>query len=126
MAQKRNLPVVSAIQLNRSGSGNTSPDMADIADSYALAMVADFILALVTNESFTELQQIMCSQIKNRYSDMGNHKKFILGLDKSMMTFFDVDVEYNEVGDKSEFIDVESTQMKLNFIKNKKQVGGFI
>jgi replicative DNA helicase len=126
LAQKRNLPVLSAIQLNRSGSGNTSPDMADIADSYALAMVADFILALVTNESLAELEQILCCQIKNRYADVGKPKKFILGLDKPKMTFYDVNVEYNDSGDKSEFIDVEGREVVISLNKNKKQVSRYI
>lgn len=119
LAQKRNLPIMSAIQVNRSGTSNTSPDMADIADSYALAMVADFILALVSNESFAAVNQILCCQIKNRYADVGNPKKFVLSLDKPKMTFSDVEGGGAYDDDRSEFIDVKAEDVTMNF-KNKK------
>jgi archaellum biogenesis ATPase FlaH len=96
LAQKTNLPIFSAIQFNRSAVGNNDPDMSNIADSYALAMVADWMLALVSNEALASLDQIMCIQIKNRYTGINNNTKFVMGLDKSRMKFYDVEDDFQE------------------------------
>jgi replicative DNA helicase len=96
LAQINDVPILSAIQLNRSGVGNNDPDMSNLADSYALGMVADFIMALVSNEALASLEQILCVQIKNRYSNISVNNKFVLGLDKSRMKFYDVEDNYTD------------------------------
>lgn len=120
LAQKNNVPVVSAIQLNRSGVGNSDPDMSNLADSYALAMTADFIMALVSNESLSELNQIMCIQIKNRYSSLDKHSKFVLGLDKGFMKLFDVEQNYSTTDN-----DTVEAPISINS-KNRKNLSSFL
>lgn len=91
LAVENNVPLVSAIQLNRTGVGNNDPDMSNIADSYGIAVTADFIVALVSNPELQQLNQLLCVQIKNRYNSLDYYKKFLVGLDKPRMKFYDLE-----------------------------------
>ena len=91
LAVENNVPLVSAIQLNRSGVGNNDPDMANIADSYGIAVTADFIAALVSSPELQQLNQLLVVQIKNRYNSLDYYKKFLVGLDKPKMKFYDLE-----------------------------------
>jgi replicative DNA helicase len=117
LAQRVNLPIFSAIQFNRGAENNNDPDMSNLADSYAIGMVADFILALVTNESLSSLDQIMAIQIKNRYTGMGSNQKFVIGVDKSRMKFYDVEENYQINSEENVEVKLNKTTKKLsNFL----------
>ena len=71
------------------------------------------MFALISNDELEEMGQILVKQLKNRYNDHNNHKKFVVGIDRAKMRLFDVEqsaqndvleseptVSYNENMDK--------------------------
>lgn len=110
-AIEMNAPVWSPTQFNRDGFENTDPSLKDIGESWGLAQTADFIINLVPSSSLAKLKQIMIKQGKNRYYDEASNGRFILGLDKDKMKFYNVeasaqlgldDMEAGEVSEHDE------------------------
>jgi len=87
------VPLVSATQTTRSGYGNSDPGLEDTSESFGLPATADLMFALISNEELEQSGQIMVKQLKNRYNDPGKYKRFVLGIDRSKMRLFDVDVK---------------------------------
>ncbi len=90
-AVELNVPVWSPTQFNRDGYDNTDPSLKDIGESWGLAQTADFIINLVPSATLAKLKQIMIKQGKNRYYDEASNGRFIVGLDKDKMKFFNVE-----------------------------------
>lgn len=84
------VPILSAIQLNRTGIASTDPGMSDVADSIGTQYTADLALSIITTPELERQGQVVFKQIKNRYNDTTTYKKFIVGLDKSRMKFHDL------------------------------------
>lgn len=91
LAVEFNVPIISATQTNRGGYGDSDVDITNVSESFGLAATVDFLAALITNEELEKLNQIMVKQLKNRYSDPNNYKRFVLGVDRSKMRFYDVE-----------------------------------
>ena len=91
LAVEFDLPIVSATQTTRAGYSNSDPGLEDTSESFGLPATADLMFALVSNEELEKLGQIMVKQLKNRYNDPNMHKRFVVGIDRSRMTLFDVD-----------------------------------
>jgi len=87
------VPLVSATQTTRSGYGNSDPGLEDTSESFGLPATADLMFALISNEELEQSGQIMVKQLKNRYNDPGKYKRFVLGIDRSKMRLYDVDVK---------------------------------
>jgi hypothetical protein len=49
------------------------------------------MFALISSEELESLGQVMVKQLKNRYNDPNNKKRFVLGIDRSRMRLFDVE-----------------------------------
>lgn len=96
LAVEFELPIVSATQLNRSGFGSSDIDLTDTAESFGLPATADFMLGLITNDELEEMGQILCKQLKNRLGNKQTNKKFIIGVDRVKMRFYDVDQSAQE------------------------------
>lgn len=92
LAVEFNVPIVSATQTTRSGYGNSDVELTDTSESFGLPATADFMFALITNEDLEKLGQILVKQLKNRYGDPNHHKRFVVGVDKSKMRLFDLDI----------------------------------
>jgi replicative DNA helicase len=92
LAVENNLPIVSATQTTRSGFSSTDPGLEDTAESFGLPATADFMFALISNEELDGLNQIMVKQLKNRYSDPNNYKRFVVGIDRGKMRLYDAEV----------------------------------
>jgi len=90
LAVEFNLPIVSATQTTRSGFANSDPGLEDTSESFGLPATADLMFALVSNEELENLGQIMVKQLKNRYNDINTNKRFVIGVDRSMMKLYDV------------------------------------
>lgn len=60
-------------------------------NSFGLPATADFMFALISNETMEQLGQIMIKQLKNRYNDPAKNKKFMIGIDRSKMKLYDVE-----------------------------------
>jgi replicative DNA helicase len=114
LAVEYNVPIVSATQTTRSGFTNSDPGLEDTSESFGLPATVDLMLALISTEDLEALGQIMVKQLKNRYNDPSYYKRFVIGVDRSKMKLFDVEVsaqtniadagqDDKPVFDKSEF-----------------------
>lgn len=89
LAIEKNVVLWTALQLNRNGMGSSDPEMTDVADSIGISYTADLLLALVNTEELMQIGQCMMKQMKNRYHDVSTNNKFILGVERPKMRFFD-------------------------------------
>jgi replicative DNA helicase len=91
LAVEHNVPVVSATQTTRSGYSNSDVGLEDTSESFGLPATADFMFALVSNEELEALNQILVKQLKNRYGDPNDYKRFVVGIDRSKMRLYDAE-----------------------------------
>ena len=91
LAVEFNVPIVSATQTTRSGFTSSDPGLEDTSESFGLPATADLMFALISSEDLEELGQIMVKQLKNRYSDPTQYKRFALGIDRAKMRLYDVE-----------------------------------
>lgn len=91
LAVEMDVPVVSATQTTRSGFSSTDIGLEDTSESFGLPATADFMFAVISTEELEKLGQVMVKQLKNRYADPTNNKRFIVGIDRSRMKLYDVE-----------------------------------
>ena len=91
LAVEFGVPIVSATQTTRSGYGSSDPGLEDTSESFGLPATADMMFALITSEELEGLGQIMVKQLKNRYTDPSQFKRFVVGVDKPKMRLYDID-----------------------------------
>ena len=91
LAVENALPIVSATQTTRSGFSSSDPGLEDTSESFGLPATADFMFALVSNEELEALGQILVKQLKNRYGDPNDYKRFVLGIDRAKMRLYDAE-----------------------------------
>ena len=91
LAVKHNVPIVSATQTTRSGFSSSDVSLTDTSESFGLPATADLMFALISNEELESMGQIMVKQLKNRYNDLGMHRKFVVGIDRAKMRLYDVE-----------------------------------
>lgn len=72
-------------------NSNSDVELTDTSESFGLPATADFMFALISTEDLEKLGQLMVKQLKNRYDDIGKHKRFVIGLDRSKMRLYDLD-----------------------------------
>ena len=97
LAVEYNIPIITASQLNRSGGSSSDPNVEDISESHGTSMTADFIAAIISSDELESLNQLMIKQIKSRYGDKSNNKRFCIGVDRSKMKLYDLE-ESAQVG----------------------------
>jgi replicative DNA helicase len=102
LAVEHNVPIVSATQTTRSGFTSSDPGLEDTSESFGLPATADLMFALVSSEELEELGQIMVKQLKNRYSDPTNFKRFVLGVDRAKMKLYDVEQSAQSLSDSGQ------------------------
>jgi DnaB-like helicase C terminal domain len=90
-ATEFNVPILTGAQLNRSGFDNSDVDLSNTADSMGLVMTLDVFFALIRTDELDEQNSIMVKQLKNRYSDVGVDKRFLVGINRPKMTFYDLE-----------------------------------
>ena len=90
LAIERGVPIFSATQVNRTGFTNSDMGLEDTSESFGLPQTADLMLALISTEELEERNQIMVKQLKNRYNDLNVNRRFVLGINRSKMKFYDV------------------------------------
>ena len=104
LAVEFDVPIVSATQTTRSGYSSSDPGLEDTSESFGLPATADLMFAMVTSEELEALGQVMVKQLKNRYNDPNNKKRFVLGIDRSRMRLYDVEnAEEGVVDDRPAF-----------------------
>lgn len=99
LAVEFDVPVFSATQTTRSGYSNSDVGLEDTSESFGLPATADLMFALISTEELQQLNQIMVKQLKNRYNDPTQNKRFVVGIDRSKMRLFDVDQEQQSLTD---------------------------
>ena len=85
LAVEANVPILSATQTTRSGFASSDVDLTDTSESFGLPATADLMFALISTEELEGLNQIMVKQLKNRYNDPTIFKRFIVGIDLSLI-----------------------------------------
>lgn len=96
LAVEHNISLITASQLTRSGFSNSDADLTDISESFAVGYTADMILILLTSEELEEQGKMMVKQLKNRYNDLNYYKKFLIGVDKSRMKFYNLETSEDD------------------------------
>ena len=91
LAVEFNVPLFSATQTTRSGYSNSDVGLEDTSESFGLPATADLMFALISTEELEQQGQMAVKQLKNRYNDPTINRKFILGVDRSKMRFYDVE-----------------------------------
>lgn len=91
LAIEYNVALWTAIQLNRSGADSSDPDMTDVAESFGLAAIFDFMMGMIRSDDLDDLNQIMFKQLKNRYRDKSFCSRFSVGVDRSKMRMYDAE-----------------------------------
>ena len=91
LAVEFNVPIWSATQVTRSGFGNTDVELTDTSESFGLPATADLMFALISTEKLEGLNQLMIKQLKNRYNDLTQNKRFVVGIERSKMRLYDVE-----------------------------------
>lgn len=132
LAVEHNVPIVSATQTTRSGYSNSDVGLEDTSESFGLPATADFMFALISSEELESLNQIMVKQLKNRYSDPGSNRRFIVGIDRSKMRLYDVDpsaqqgiMEDKPIFDNSKFANEDSERSRSNSKFDRSKFAGF-
>jgi len=96
LAVEFDVPIVSATQTTRSGYSNSDVGLEDTSESFGLPATADFMFALISTDQLRTLNQIMVKQLKNRYSDLGNTERFVVGIDRAKMRLYDCEQSAND------------------------------
>lgn len=91
LAVEYSLPVISAVQSNRSGFNNSDIDSTNTSDSIGIAATTDLYLAIVSDEALDKLGQIMFKQLKNRHHDPSKPRKFLVGIDRPKMRLYNLE-----------------------------------
>lgn len=132
LAVEYQLPIVTATQTTRSGFSNTDVGLEDTSESFGLPATADFMFALITSDELAGLNQVMVKQLKNRYSDPNQERRFVIGVDREKMRFYNTEqsaqslMDDSPVMDKTEFMERDSESTFFNKkSKRKLNTGGF-
>lgn len=122
LAVEKNIPIVTATQTTRSGYTNSDPGLEDTSESFGLPATVDLMFALVTSEELENLNQIMVKQLKNRFNDPTDKKRFVVGVDRSKMRLYDVELSAQEeiiddrpIMDNTDFGDRYENDFKKKF-----------
>lgn len=91
LAQEYGFPILTATQTNRDGLGASDLSLQNTSESIGGPMTADLFFAMVQTEEMANKNQMLFIQLKNRYNDLNDPNKFIIGLDKKFMRFYDVE-----------------------------------
>ncbi len=90
------VPIFSATQPTRSGYTNSDVGLEDTSESFGLPATADLMFAVITTEELEALNQVMIKQLKNRYNDPTQNKRFVVGIDRARMRLYDAEMSAQE------------------------------
>ena len=78
------------VQFNRAGINNSDADMTNTGESMGIVHTLDFLIALIATEDLITQGQVMIKQLKSRYGDVNTNQRFLVGLDRPKMRFFEL------------------------------------
>lgn len=96
LAMEFDCSICSSTQVNRENLSNQNMSMDAISDSLGIGFTADIILSLFRNEALDASNRILITQLKNRYNDINNNRKFLIGLEREKMRLYSVDNQEQE------------------------------
>ncbi len=117
LAVEFELPIFSATQTTRSGYSNSDVGLEDTSESFGLPATADLMFALISTEELEREGQMMVKQLKNRYNDPTQYKRFVIGVDRSKMRLFDVDENDQTLTDDTPVFDNTDTGKRFEDFK---------
>tara|TARA_Y200000002_G_scaffold378051_1_gene384711 strand:+ start:1 stop:1164 length:1164 start_codon:yes stop_codon:yes gene_type:complete len=117
LAVEFDVPLWSATQTTRSGFSNSDVGLEDTSESFGLPATADLMFALISTEELEGLGQLMVKQLKNRYNDPTQHKRFVIGVDRSKMRLFDADEQEQTLVDDTPVFDNTNTGERFKDFK---------
>ena len=91
LAVEKDVPIFSATQTTRSGYTNSDVGLEDTSESFGLPATADLMFAVISTEELEALNQVMIKQLKNRYNDPTQNKRFVVGIDRARMRLYDAE-----------------------------------
>ena len=118
LAVEFDVPIFSATQTTRSGYTNSDIGLEDTSESFGLPATADLMFALISTEELEQQGQMMVKQLKNRYNDPTQNKRFVIGVDRSKMRLFDVDPNEQTLTDDTPVFDKSDMQDQLSKFKD--------
>jgi len=90
LAVEFNVPVWSATQSNRNANVASDVEITDISESFGLAATCDLLISIVSTEQLEKMNQIMVKQLKNRYNDLSENRRFTVGIERCKMRLYDI------------------------------------
>lgn len=80
-----------ATQTTRGGAGNSDFGIDSTSESFAIPALVDSFFAIIDSDELKKMNQIMFKQLKNRFKDMNELLRFVVGINRSKMKMYDVD-----------------------------------
>jgi len=114
LAVEFDLPIFSATQTTRSGYSNSDVGLEDTSESFGLPATADLMFALISTEELEKDGQMMVKQLKNRYNDPTQHKRFVIGVDRAKMRLYDVEETQQNLMDDTPVFDKTNSGERLS------------
>jgi replicative DNA helicase len=96
LAVEFKVPIVSATQSNRDAYNASDMGLDNTSESWGLPATVDMMFALISTEELEAKNLILVKQLKNRYDDMGRCRKFVIGIHRAKMKFYDAEPEDQE------------------------------
>lgn len=124
LAVEFNVPIFSATQTTRSGFNSSDVELTDTSESFGLPATADLMFALISTEELEKMGQLIVKQLKNRYNDLTQNKRFIIGVDRAKMRLYDVENKAQTLT-KEPAIRQINTAHSLNGMASKRDFSGF-
>lgn len=120
LAVEFNVPIVSATQTNREGFSSSDPGLENTSESFGLPATSDLFLVIISSEELDRKGQIMFKQLKNRYNDIVQMRRFVVGINRSKMRLYDLEESERDDVISPEDIDIDDHQTINSVdIKNK-------
>lgn len=91
LAKEQDLTIWTAAQYTRGGQNATDVDMTDTSSAIGIAATADFMIAGLSNDELEENGRLILKQLKNRYNTKTEYRKFMVGIDRPKMSYFNLD-----------------------------------
>lgn len=126
LARRHNVAVLTGAQFNRGGMDNSDPGLGNTSESVGIPFTADLILAIINTGELGKRKQCCIKQLKNRYNDENYYNKFIIGVDKPKMRFFDVEASAQLEADALPDQEDDGVQNKIRAYANRQQQPTFM
>jgi|SRR5690554_122781 len=102
LAMELSMPIISGLQTNRGGYGQSHIGLDQVADSYSSTTKADAIFGITQTEECQSENFYFVQLLKTRYGNQRN-KKIMIGVDIEKQRIYDIDQNEHEVNKSNVF-----------------------